>query len=149
MFVHPKVNPLRVWNKYGHHTHLAWWGGRVRPPFFSNDEVLRKDILSLTLTLGWKNKKQPSGPIELDLEAGNLVQNNFCFLLNSIHNGFWVLGLKLADKQSQLPASCKFHVQSLRSYTILFLLTPPQLELDSEAAPTCLTINFYDIALSV
>ena len=30
-------------------------------------------ILSLTLTLGCKNKKQPSGPIELDLEAGNLV----------------------------------------------------------------------------
>ena len=25
------------------------------------------------LTLGWKNEKQPSGPIELDLEAGNLV----------------------------------------------------------------------------
>ena len=54
-----------------------------RPPFplfsqipkkvFFNDEVLLKDILSLTLTLGWKNKKRPSGPIELDLEAGNLV----------------------------------------------------------------------------
>ena len=25
------------------------------------------------LTYGWKNKKQSSGPIELDLEAGNLV----------------------------------------------------------------------------
>ena len=25
------------------------------------------------LTLWWKNEKQPSGPIELDLEAGNLV----------------------------------------------------------------------------
>ena len=25
------------------------------------------------LTLGWKNEKQPSGPTELDLEAGNLV----------------------------------------------------------------------------
>ena len=35
--------------------------------------MLLKDILSLTLTLGWKNEKQPSGPIELDLEAGNLV----------------------------------------------------------------------------
>ena len=32
-----------------------------------------KVIVSSTLTLGWKNKKQPSGPIELDLEAGNLV----------------------------------------------------------------------------
>ena len=31
------------------------------------------DILSLTLTLGCKTKKQPSGPIEPDLEAGNLV----------------------------------------------------------------------------
>ena len=37
------------------------------------NEVLLKDILSLTLTLGCKNEKQPSGPIELDLEAGNLV----------------------------------------------------------------------------
>ena len=54
-----------------------------RPPFpllsqiakkvFFNDEGLPKDMLSLTLTLGGKNKKQPSGPIELDLEAGNLV----------------------------------------------------------------------------
>ena len=54
-----------------------------RPPFplfsqiakkvFFNDEGLLKDMLSLTLTLGWKNEKRPSGPIELDLEAGNLV----------------------------------------------------------------------------
>ena len=49
-------------------------------PIFSNtkqgffyNEVLLKNILSLTLTLGCKNKKRPSGPIELDLEAGNLV----------------------------------------------------------------------------
>ena len=34
------------------------------------------DIFSLTLTLGCKNEKQPSGPIELDLEAGNLVYIN-------------------------------------------------------------------------
>ena len=40
---------------------------------FFNNEVLLKDILSLTLTLGWKNEKRPSGPIELDLEADNLV----------------------------------------------------------------------------
>ena len=32
-----------------------------------------KDIVFLTLTLGWKNEKRPSGPTELDLEAGNLV----------------------------------------------------------------------------
>ena len=32
-----------------------------------------KDIVFLTLTTGWKNKKKPSGPTELDLEAGNLV----------------------------------------------------------------------------
>ena len=25
-----------------------------------------KDIVSLTLTLGWKSEKQPSGPTELD-----------------------------------------------------------------------------------
>ena len=31
-----------------------------------------KVIVSFTLTLGWKNEKQPCGPIELDLEAGNL-----------------------------------------------------------------------------
>ena len=31
-------------------------------------------MLSLTLTLGWKNEKRPSGPIELDLEAGNIVK---------------------------------------------------------------------------
>ena len=37
------------------------------PPYFL------KDIVSLTLTLGWKNKKRPSGLTELDLEAGNLV----------------------------------------------------------------------------
>ena len=24
----------------------------------------------MTLTLGWKNEKQPYGPVELDLEAG-------------------------------------------------------------------------------
>ena len=29
--------------------------------------------LSWTLTIGWKNKKQLFGPIELDIEAGNLV----------------------------------------------------------------------------
>ena len=45
------------------------------PPHFSNtyEEVLPQDILSLTLTLGYKNEKQPYGPIELDLEVGNLV----------------------------------------------------------------------------
>ena len=32
---------------------------------------------SLTLTLGCKNEKQPSGPIELDLEAGNLIPVKF------------------------------------------------------------------------
>ena len=38
-----------------------------------NSQKKVKDVVSLTLTLGWKNEKQPSGPIELDLEAGNLV----------------------------------------------------------------------------
>ena len=38
-----------------------------------------KVIVSLTLALGWKNEKQPSGPIELHLEAGNIV---FDFYLN-------------------------------------------------------------------
>ena len=40
---------------------------------YFNDVVLLKDILSLALALGWKNEKRPSGAIELDLEAGNLV----------------------------------------------------------------------------
>ena len=60
-------------------------GGGPFPPVFSNskkgffnDEGLLKDMLSLTLTLGWKNEKQPSGPIELDLEAGNLVMHTYC-----------------------------------------------------------------------
>ena len=78
------------------HFHFHFCQMAPRPPFplfsqipkkvFFNDEVLLKDILSLTLTLGWKNEKQPSGPIELDLEAGNLVslnitpQSYYCFL---------------------------------------------------------------------
>ena len=40
--------------------------------------MLFKNILSLTLTLGCKNKKRPSGPIEVDLEAGNLVVFTSC-----------------------------------------------------------------------
>ena len=35
------------------------------------------DIVSKTLTLGQENEKQPSGPTELDLEAGNLVLDVF------------------------------------------------------------------------
>ena len=35
------------------------------------------DILFVTLTFGCKNKKQASGLIELDLEAGNLVYTLF------------------------------------------------------------------------
>ena len=38
-----------------------------------------KDLVSLTLKLGWKNKKQPFGPTELDLEAGNLVFFHYPF----------------------------------------------------------------------
>ena len=50
-------------------------------------EGIPKDIVFLTLTLGWKTEKRPSGPTELDLEAGNLVQNlqifnNFLDLIN-------------------------------------------------------------------
>ena len=36
--------------------------------------MLLKDIVSLTLTLGCKNKEQPTGSTELDPEAGNLVK---------------------------------------------------------------------------
>ena len=50
--------------------------------------MLLKDILSLTLTLGWKNEKRPSGPIELDLEAGNLVH----FVISAVSVQFSVFG---------------------------------------------------------
>ena len=49
----------------------------TKKKWFFYDEVLLKDIVSLTLTLGWKNKKQPIGSTELDLEAGNLVSDRF------------------------------------------------------------------------
>ena len=46
--------------------------------------------LVLTLTLGWKNEKQPSGPIELDLEAGNLVCSNVAPLQSTMQcSGCW------------------------------------------------------------
>ena len=35
------------------------------------------DIVSKTLALGQENEKQPSGPTELDLGAGNLVLDVF------------------------------------------------------------------------
>ena len=67
-------------------------------PIFSNtkqgffyNEVLLKNILSLTLTLGCKNKKRSSGPIELDLEAGNLV---LCLFLVPLCPSFGI-GFKL------------------------------------------------------
>ena len=49
----------------------------TKKKWFFYNEVLLKDIVSLTLTLGWKNKKQPIGSTELDLEAGNLVSDRF------------------------------------------------------------------------
>ena len=42
-------------------------------------------ILSLTFSLGSKNEKQPSDPIELDLEAGNLNSIFTIFAKKSIH----------------------------------------------------------------
>ena len=53
-------------------SHLPYFVKYQKKGFFYN-EVVCMDILSLTLTLGCKTKKQPSGPIEPDLEAGNLV----------------------------------------------------------------------------
>ena len=50
---------------------------KYQKKWFFYNEVLLKDIVSLTLTLGWKNKKQPIGSTELDLEAGNLVSDRF------------------------------------------------------------------------
>ena len=59
-------------------------------------KIFRKQILwvlkifrsFLTLTLGWKNEKPPSGPTELDLEAGNLVIEIRIFALKRSMNGF-------------------------------------------------------------
>ena len=57
-----------------------YWHLQTNQPPKHQKEI--KDIVSLTLTLGWKNKKWPSGPTELDLEAGNLVSTIFqqCFI---------------------------------------------------------------------
>ena len=64
------------------------------PPVWSNT----RDIVSLTLTLGWKNKKQPSGPIELDLKAGNLV------FLSSIFDQVFSMKLNLiSSSEIQIP----------------------------------------------
>ena len=54
---------------------------QTNPPYpppgrFRGGGILSLNILSLTLTLGCKNKKRPSGPVKLDLEAGNLVLSN-------------------------------------------------------------------------
>ena len=58
----------------------------TKKKWFFYNEVLLKDIVSLTLTWGWKNEKRPTGSTELDLEAGNLVKFkllidllSFCF----------------------------------------------------------------------
>ena len=56
------------------------WGSLQHQKHFSRGGIPGSPPLSqVGLTYGWKNKKQPSGPIELDLEAGNLVDTNFEF----------------------------------------------------------------------
>ena len=87
------------------HFHFHFCQMASRPPFpllsqiakkfFFNDEGHLKDILSLTLTLGWKNKKQSSGPIELDLEAGNLVDSKSSFTLFSMSCSVYFVGFLL------------------------------------------------------
>ena len=47
---------------------------KYQKKWFFYNEVLLKDIVSLTLTLGWKNEKQPSVLTELDLKACNLLK---------------------------------------------------------------------------
>ena len=43
--------------------------------------MLLRDIVSWTLTIGWKNEKRTSSPTKLDLEAGYLLMNRFqCYL---------------------------------------------------------------------
>ena len=61
-----------LWGSLQHQKHFSRGGGFLEPlpPY------------QVWLTYGWKNKKQPSGPIELDLEAGNLVCVNFPFITN-------------------------------------------------------------------
>ena len=58
----------------------------TKKKWFFYNEVLLKDIVSLTLTLGCKNKEQPTGSTELDPEAGNLVfVNSVCLSLNECY----------------------------------------------------------------
>ena len=64
----PRIKPVYV--KLHFRTYIV--GTCFRPTNPQNTKEV-KDIVFLTLTLGWKNEKRPSGPSELDLEAGNLV----------------------------------------------------------------------------
>ena len=79
-----------------------------------------KDIVSLTLTLGWKNEKRPSGPTELDLEAGNLVAliNNKCSLIK--HSSAY-LGLILRYETLTLGQLTKFCFKSSLRNELLVL----------------------------
>ena len=56
---------------------------------------------SLTLTLGCKNEKRPSGPIELDLEAGNLV-NNLKLKVEGVSEVAKELRIRIEDERKSL-----------------------------------------------
>ena len=56
---------------------------------------------SLTLTLGYKNKKRPTGPIELDLEAGNLV-NNLKLKVEGVSEVAKELRIRIEDERKSL-----------------------------------------------
>ena len=57
----------------------ALWGSLQHQKHFSREEA--PPPCQVGLTYGWKNRKQPSGPIELDLEASNLVAFNLIDML--------------------------------------------------------------------
>ena len=63
--------------------YLYMWGSLQHQKYFSSGGFLEPPLppCQVGLTYGWKSKKQPSGPIELDLEAGNLVLGYFSKIL--------------------------------------------------------------------
>ena len=83
---------------------------RPRFPFLSNGTFSPPPFLSLTITLRCKNEKHPSGPIELDLEAGNLVNTQKYLSTKNIWNIILYLSL--------------IHLCINDSYFIFFVILP-------------------------
>ena len=75
---------------------------------------------SLTLTLGFKNEKRPSGTIELDLEAGNLVyfpplecRNSLNVSVEMICGVLMELAWPLIEEEYQIHVSARYFKHEL------------------------------------